>query len=136
MQLNLLSLSSGKMYPESCLQRITPSGVSWADLLGVMGHWSLQGQGDGQTLVMCLDPDAQSRGGCWTPNISAWPNAAAVSTLSRVLETGSIPQKYFLSSTACAGILRRAAKRGRTLPEPLRRALEEVAGREQAQVPA
>ena len=34
------------------------------------------------------------------PNISAWPNGATVCFLSQVLETGLIPQKYFLSSTA------------------------------------
>ena len=130
MQLSLLSLSSGKTYPESCLCETTPSGVSWQDLLGVMGRSSLQGQGDGRTLVLCLDPSAQSHGGSWMPNISAWPNAAAVSSLSQVLETGLIPPKYFLSSTACAGILRRAEKRGRTLPEQLKAALEEGAARE------
>jgi hypothetical protein len=62
------------------------------------------------------------------PNISAWPNDAAVCLLLQVLERGSIPQKYFLSSTACAGILRRAEKRGKELPMMLRRALEQVAG--------
>jgi len=47
-----------------------------------------------------------------------------VSTMSLVaiLETNVDP-KYYLSPRACAGILRRAAKRGRTLPEALRRAL-------------
>jgi len=47
-----------------------------------------------------------------------------------VLEKTAIPQKYFLSSTACAGILRRAEKRGKKLPEPLRLALEQAASRE------
>ena len=36
---------------------------------------------------------------------------------------GSIPEKYNLSSTACAGILRRAARRGKVLPPLLERAL-------------
>ena len=61
------------------------------------------------------------------PNISDWHNAANVSSLSGVLETGSIPQRFFLSSRACAGILRRAEKRGKKLPEQLQRALESVA---------
>jgi hypothetical protein len=34
-----------------------------------------------------------------------------------------IPERYFLSSTACAGILRRAEKRGKQLPPLLDRAL-------------
>jgi DNA (cytosine-5)-methyltransferase 1 len=43
---------------------------------------------------------------------------------------GSIPPQYFLSSTACAGILRRAETRGKALPEPLMRALMAVASQE------
>lgn len=57
------------------------------------------------------------------PNISEWPNDADVCLLSQVLETDSIPQKYFLSPKACAGILRRAEKRGKALPPMLYRAL-------------
>lgn len=80
----------------------------------------------GRTQVLLLDPAAQSHGGSWMPNISAWPNDAAVCGLSQVLETGSIPERYFLSSTACAGILRRAEKRGRQLPPALYEALMAV----------
>jgi hypothetical protein len=43
--------------------------------------------------------------------------------LSDVLETGALPQRFFLSATACQGILRRAEKRGKKLPEQLERAL-------------
>jgi hypothetical protein len=74
-----------------------------------------------------LDPRAQSLGASSTPNISAWPNDAAVCSLSQVLETGSIPQRFFLSSTACAGILRQAEKRGKELPPSLHAALLAVA---------
>ena len=48
--------------------------------------------------------------------------------LSQVLEKGSIPQRYFLSGTACAGILRRAERRGKELPTQLLHALQAVAG--------
>jgi hypothetical protein len=44
------------------------------------------------------------------------------------LETGDLPQRFFLSEKACAGILRRAEKRGKKLPEPLRLALNQVVG--------
>jgi hypothetical protein len=64
---------------------------------------------------------------CWTRNGSDWRSGASVCSLSQVLETGAIPTKYFLSPTACRGILRRAAKRGKTLPEHLRLALEQAA---------
>jgi DNA (cytosine-5)-methyltransferase 1 len=40
---------------------------------------------------------------------------------------GQIPRRYYLSPKACAGILRRAEKRGKSLPPQLRAALEAVA---------
>lgn len=49
--------------------------------------------------------------------------------LSDVLEDG-VPKKYFLSSKACAGILRRARKRGKAIPPALETALETVASQE------
>jgi hypothetical protein len=49
--------------------------------------------------------------------------------LSRVLEdAASVPQRFYLSQRACAGILRRAEKRGKDLPELLSQALRQVAG--------
>ena len=57
-------------------------------------------------------------------NISESRSDAVASTLSQVLEVGSIPQRFFLSAKACAGILRRAAARGKTLPVELKAALE------------
>jgi DNA (cytosine-5)-methyltransferase 1 len=47
--------------------------------------------------------------------------------LSQILEPGPIPQRFYLSPRACAGILRRAEKRGKELPAMLRQALESVA---------
>ena len=54
-------------------------------------------------------------------------SAADVCSLSDVLETGDVPQRFYLSATACKGILRRADKRGKKLPGQLQRALEAVA---------
>ena len=51
------------------------------------------------------------------------PNVAVESRLSQILEDCALP-KYYLSATACEGILRRAAKRGKELPTALRQALE------------
>jgi len=76
-----------------------------------------------------LDPGEQSLGGCSTPNFSEWPNDAAVCSLWQVLETGAVPRKYFLSAKACEGILRRAEKRGKELPEVLKSALLAVVSR-------
>jgi hypothetical protein len=108
------------------------SGTFWQGLPEKMSRWSHQGE-NGRTLVRCLDPSAQSLGGPWTPNISDWPNDAAVCSLSQVLETGLIPQRFFLSGTACAGILRRAEKRGKQLPPPLMLALKAVVSPEQTE---
>jgi hypothetical protein len=47
--------------------------------------------------------------------------------LSQTLETGPLPQRFYLSQKACAGILRRAEKRGKELPQLLSEALRAVA---------
>jgi hypothetical protein len=65
---------------------------------------------------------------CLTLNGSEWPKDAVVFSLSDTLETGDLPQRFFLSAKACAGILRRAEKRGKVLPELLERSLRTVAG--------
>jgi hypothetical protein len=56
-----------------------------------------------------------------------YPSDAVESSLSAILETGSLPPRFFLSPKACAGILRRAEKRGKDLPALLRQALEAAA---------
>ena len=65
-----------------------------------------------------------SPGECWTLSITEYPRDGVASSLSDILETGDVPQRYFLSSTACRGILRRAERRGKELPPPLRAALQ------------
>ena len=67
------------------------------------------------------------RGLFLTLSTSEFRNGAVVSSLSDILETGSVPQRFFLSAKACAGILRRAAKRGKKLPPQLEAALRMVA---------
>jgi DNA (cytosine-5)-methyltransferase 1 len=57
------------------------------------------------------------------PNTTVCVNAADARFLWQVLERELTPQKYYLSAIACAGILRRAQKRGKKLPELLRLAL-------------
>jgi hypothetical protein len=51
--------------------------------------------------------------------------------LSSILEVNA-PEKYYLSAKACEGILRRAERRGKQLPEMLRIALEQQIARESA----
>ena len=74
-------------------------------------------------------------GESWTLNMSEWTHTlvpshsdGSVSSLSDILETGDHLRPYYLSPRACAGILRRAAKRDKTLPAALERALSAVAG--------
>jgi hypothetical protein len=64
---------------------------------------------------------------CLTLNTSEWPSDAVVCSLSDTLETGVVPQRFFLSAKACEGILRRAAKRNKKLPPALEAALRQVA---------
>lgn len=56
-----------------------------------------------------------------------FPNDAGVCSLSDILEIGDVPQRFYLTAKACAGILRRAEKRGKELPEVLSAALKAVA---------
>ena len=53
-------------------------------------------------------------------------NAADACSLSQVLES-EVSETYFLSARAAAGILRRAERRGKELPEQLRSALQTLA---------
>ena len=55
------------------------------------------------------------------------PKDAVESHLSRILQDDP-PRKYYLSKTACLGILRRAEARGKELPPQLRDALILQAG--------
>jgi len=67
--------------------------------------------------------------GFWTLSSSEFPSDAAACSLSDVLETtGAHLLRYSLSAKAAAGILRRATRRGKTLPERLQTALETIAG--------
>ena len=66
------------------------------------------------------------RGACWTARISESHSDVVACSLSDILEPHAHP-KYSLSPKAAAGILRRALKRGRTLPTALEQALVAVA---------
>lgn len=62
-------------------------------------------------------------------NTGESPNVAVESTLSSILEA-NVPDKYSLSAKACEGILRRAERRGKSLPPMLKAALEQTIQRE------
>lgn len=60
-------------------------------------------------------------------NTSACPKGAIESSLLQILQA-TVPSKYYLSRTACRGILRRAKERGKPLPPQLELALKLQAG--------
>lgn len=91
-----------------------------------------------------------SPGGFWTCNGPEWtapcraedggafpapsPNGESVCGLSDLLESPEqVPPKYYLSATACRGILRRAEKRGKDLPPLLATALRSQLRRAEAE---
>lgn len=80
---------------------------------------------DGAKLEQSLETDGLWRGDSWTVNISEWPSAESVSLLSSTLEVNA-PEKYYLSARACQGILTRASRRGKKLPDLLQTALLEM----------
>lgn len=75
-----------------------------------------------------MDPSEPQRGESSMLNISEFPSDGGESlcSLVEVLETGVVPPRYFLSPRACRGILRRAERRGKKLPEHLAEALAET----------
>ena len=127
-----LDTSFGKMYREpSALQTARTSGRS-----------SRKSSVLRRVPVMCLDltPGAGNLlglpfwelnsawlGEYWTLNTGESPSVAVVSSLSRILEALPHP-RYYLSRTACLGILRRAKARGKDLPPQLKTALMIQAG--------
>ena len=118
---------SGKTCQASSRRKTTPLDAFWAHFAGAVSP-SFQ-SADGTTQVWFLARDARLHGAFLMLSTSEWPSAAGASlcALSEVLETGPLPQRYFLSPTACSGILRRAEKRGKALPPQLRDALTVVA---------
>ena len=91
-------------------------------------------QTDGKTPVLLSARSGLSNGQLWMRNMSEWNHIPGqshsddgVCSLSEILEAGPIAHRYFLSAKACAGILRRAEKRGKSLPPSLHAALQAVA---------
>ena len=101
----------------------TPGGISPPSYQPSWEPPSLFPRTDGSPQVWQRALPESPHGAYWTVSSSGLHSAVAAS-LSSVLEPeASIPPKYWLSPTACAGILRRAAKRGKALPPMLDAAL-------------
>lgn len=79
--------------------------------------------GEKESVYWLTSADSPQLNYCLTLNLSERPREAHPTLLSQVLEEETDP-KYALSSKACRGILNRAERRGKALPEILRKALE------------
>ena len=102
---------SGKMSLASC--QVMRDGT----LEPCSGAWGNSGMG---SPTECLTLNTVEHAATLGPS----RNDAGVCSLSDILETGDVPQRYFLTGKACRGILRRAEKRGKTLPSVLACALK------------
>ena len=105
----------GRMCPEYC--RVTAEGI----LEPSSGDWGSSGMGGPTGFSMRNMSE-------WTALSGPSRSDGGVCSLSDILVTGAVPQRYFLSARACKGILRRAGNRGKDLPPQLARALQAVAG--------
>lgn len=77
---------------------------------------------NGQKQVLSPEMDGALRGELSTLNFGESPSVAVESRLSWILED-NVPERYYLSARACEGILSRASRRGKALPEILHTAL-------------
>ena len=125
---------SGKtspVYSPAGSRRARISGLSWRKLseLSAAAYQSLDlTPGSGNLLgEFYWELNSPWRGERSTLNTGVSPKDAVVSSLSQILEAKPHP-KYYLSRTACLGILRRAQERGKELPPQLKAALMMQAG--------
>lgn len=82
---------SGKTSPVSCLP------MEDGTLRPYSGGWLNAGMGS-PTAFLTLD-------------ISESPSVVVASSLSDIVQTGDVPQRYYLSETACLGVLRRLSSK-------------------------
>jgi len=87
------------------------------------------GQNPGVTMIEMAD--GALLGAYTMHSFGECPKEENVSRLSQILEESPHP-KYSLSAKACRGILNRAERRGKKLPEMLETALEQMIERENA----
>ena len=83
---------------------------------------------NGETRELSWETDGASLGEYMTHSFGESPSAAVESRLSQILQEDA-PRRYVLSAKACQGILNRAERRGKKLPDRLYRALIKQAGR-------
>ena len=107
------------------------SGLSWSQLLDYIAppYQFLDLTPGAGNLLGQFDWEMRSalHGGAFLRNTGPSPRDATESCLSQILEDHP-PKKYYLTTAACLGILRRAKERGKPLPKALDTALRIQAG--------
>src|SRR5690606_26723586 len=116
---------SGRTFPERCRPMVVVTSER-SSKRSSRPRFQCLDLASGPTLEWSEGTGARWPGESSTLNISEWPNDAAACSLSQILEA-TVPPKFYLSAKACQGILRRAERRRKALPEVLRVALETVA---------
>jgi hypothetical protein len=123
------------LFGKTCQERSAPteekiSGPCWKNLpawnnqtLQFLDLWV--GGAGGAKPEQSPETDGLWLGDSLMLNIGESPREESVSLLSQILEV-NVPQKYFLSARACQGILTRASRRGKKLPDLLQMALLEM----------
>ena len=127
------SKSSKKMPIYLDLQRaggLIP-GASWETGIQLPGRYMTHSTGafrseGNESVYWPTSMDIPQETSCLRLNTGEHPREANPTLLSQVLEQETDP-KYELSARACQGILNRANKRGKELPEILKTALESQA---------
>ena len=103
-----------------------------------------QGVGRNPACAQTPQDTTEWRGECWTQNLSEFPDSRGLSlngvddcslsdtvaSWEEILETGSIPRRYYLTVKAAKGILRRAKVYGNRLPPPLPEVLKSLVSNE------
>lgn len=98
-----------RMFPDFFPHKAEEISESFSRRFGNSGFWTEPGE-------------------CWTVDTSECRSDGGVSSsLPDVLEADVAP-RFYLSQKAAAGILRRAERRGKALPEHLESALQELSG--------
>lgn len=122
------------LFGKMCQERSAPteekiSEPCWKNLPAwnnqTLQFLDLRGVADGAKPEQSLETDGLWLGDSLTLNIGESPNAVKESLLSKILEVNA-PEKYYLSARACQGILTRASRRGKKLPDLLQTALLEM----------
>lgn len=128
-QMSILDLPSGKMFQElsQAMEETISKQSSRRSAISVSREFQFLDlrTGYGNLLGAYWETATALPGVSMTLNTGECPSVERESTLSQILEPNA-PEKYYLSPTACQGILNRAKKRGKELPVMLREALEEV----------